>query len=140
MTTPHCFSYGSLMFREIMEAVADQRDLRNEPASLIAWQRFAIREASYPAACPSRLDASIQGILWFDLSESAWKRLDAFEGQAYRRVLVEVKTEVGTHSAWVYEFLDQALMLSSDWDEAGFRAQHLASFFQQHGGHLAARE
>jgi hypothetical protein len=30
MTTPHCFSYGSLMFREIMEAVADQRDLRNE--------------------------------------------------------------------------------------------------------------
>lgn len=128
------------MFREIMEAVADQRDLRCEPASLKAWQRFAIREASYPAACPSRLDASIQGILWLDLSESAWKRLDAFEGPAYRRVLVEVRTEVGTHLAWVYEFLDQALMLSSDWDEAGFRAQHLASFFQQHGGHLAVRE
>ena len=128
------------MFREIMEAVADQQGLRSEPESLEAWERFAIREASYPAACPSRPDASIQGILWFDLSESAWKRLDAFEGQAYRRVIVEVKTEVGTHLAWVYEFLDQALMLSRDWDEAGFRAQHLASFFQQHGGHLATGE
>ena len=125
------------MFREIMEAVADQRDLRCEPASLKAWQRFAIREASYPAACPSRLDASIQGILWFDLSESAWKRLDAFEGDAYRRAAVEVHCDSGMHPAWVYEFLDPGLLLPQDWDEATFRQQHLADFFRQHGAHLS---
>lgn len=36
-----------------------------------------------------------------DLSEH-WARLDAFEGEGYRRVLARMKTTNGTIDAWIY--------------------------------------
>jgi gamma-glutamylcyclotransferase (GGCT)/AIG2-like uncharacterized protein YtfP len=137
MSTAHGFTYGSLMFDEVMRAVADQQGLVSIPATLKGWERFAIRNASYPAARRGKPQASIRGVLWLDLSESAWKRLDAFEGDAYRRAAVEVHCDSGMHPAWVYEFLDPGLLLPQDWDEATFRQQHLADFFRQHGAHLS---
>jgi len=132
----HCFSYGSLMFPDVMHAVAAQKGMRSVPAKLKGWQRFRIRDHTYPAACRSTAAASILGILWFDLSDSAWKRLDEFEGEVYRRVNVEVESESGIHSAWVYEYLRPELLLAEDWDELAFQRQHAASFFSQHGAHL----
>jgi gamma-glutamylcyclotransferase (GGCT)/AIG2-like uncharacterized protein YtfP len=124
------------MFAEVMTAVADQQGLNPIPATLRGWERFAIRDASYPAARPGNAQASIRGVLWLALSESAWRRLDAFEGDAYRRSTVEVYSDNGRHLAWVYEFLDPGLLLPHDWDEAKFRQQDLADFFRQHGAHL----
>ncbi|NCX45120.1 MAG: gamma-glutamylcyclotransferase, partial [Betaproteobacteria bacterium] len=43
----HCFSYGSLMFPEVMQAVAAQHALQSLAARLSGWQRYAIRDASY---------------------------------------------------------------------------------------------
>jgi len=134
--TTHCFSYGSLMFTEVMSAVAAQQGLQAVPATLKGWQRFAIRDASYPAARPGTAQSSIRGVLWLDLAESAWKRLDEFEGHAYRRHVVEVGSELGKKQAWVYEFLNADLLLPQDWDEATFRQHHLVDFFRQHGSHL----
>jgi gamma-glutamylcyclotransferase (GGCT)/AIG2-like uncharacterized protein YtfP len=35
--------------------------------------------------------------------EEHWERLDAFEGEEYRRVLTDVEVEGGPVRAWVYE-------------------------------------
>ncbi|NDA92584.1 MAG: gamma-glutamylcyclotransferase, partial [Betaproteobacteria bacterium] len=64
MSTAHGFTYGSLMFDEVMRAVADQQGLVSIPATLKGWERFAIRNASYPAARPGKPQASIRGVLW----------------------------------------------------------------------------
>lgn len=34
-----------------------------------------------------------------------WPRLDAFEGDGYRRVVTRVSTEVGDVDAWIYEIV-----------------------------------
>ncbi|NBO11280.1 MAG: gamma-glutamylcyclotransferase [Betaproteobacteria bacterium] len=139
----HCFSYGSLMFPEVMQAVAAQHALQSLAARLSGWQRYAIRDASYPAARPGQADSSIDGRLWLNLNAVAWQRLDAFEGEAYRRVLVEVRSledsgREGRYEAWIYEFLNPGLLLDRDWDPEHFRDQHLRNFFREHGAHLSA--
>ena len=136
MLPAHCFTYGSLMFAEVMFAVAAQTGLRAVPATLDGWQRFRIREVTYPAALRSRHASRIEGMLWFDLSDEAWKRLDAFEGEVYNRVEVEVESDSGRHRAWIYEYLKPDRVLAEDWDPKTFQQQHMADFFRQHGAHL----
>jgi len=92
----YCFTYGSLMFAELMHAVAAMQPLA-VGASLRGWQRRAIRSANYPAAFPApsgTCNATVVGVLWLGLSAQAWRRLDAFEGAEYERVEVEVELGV----------------------------------------------
>jgi hypothetical protein len=47
----------------------------------------------------------VEGVLYLDLPESAWPRLDAFEGDEYNREQVEVRTADGRSlAAWTYVF------------------------------------
>lgn len=134
----HCFTYGSLMFAEIMHAVAGMQPVALA-ARLHGWERRAIRSANYPAAFPggaSPPHKSIEGVLWLDLSARAWQRLDAFEGADYERVRVTVHCGTDPHQAWVYAFLHRNRVLDHDWDVSAFRSTHLADFFREHGRDL----
>jgi gamma-glutamylcyclotransferase (GGCT)/AIG2-like uncharacterized protein YtfP len=146
----HCFTYGSLMFAEVMHAVAGMQPVA-VAARLHGWERRAIRAANYPAAfpvafpvafpaaCPggaSQPHKSIEGVLWLDLSAKAWQRLDAFEGADYERVRVTVHCGTDPHHAWVYAFRDTNRVLDHDWDVSAFRSTHLAGFFREHGRDL----
>jgi len=134
----HCFAYGSLMFADIMHAVAAMQPVALD-ASLAGWRRRAIRAVSYPAAFPvpgAPSDELLAGVLWLDLTPAAWLRLDTFEGPEYARVEVEVGSVAGPRKAWIYSFLDLSRVLEHDWDPAAFREAHLAHFFREHGGVL----
>jgi len=134
----HCFTYGSLMFAEIMHAVAGMRPVALA-ARLHGWERRAIRAANYPAAFPEKASPShksLEGVLWLDLSAQAWQRLDVFEGTDYARVQVTVQSATGPHQAWVYAFRDRNRVLDHDWDVSAFESTHLAGFFREHGRDL----
>lgn len=86
--TLHLFAYGTLMCPEIMTRVVTCLPA-SLPARLDHYRRGPLRGVDYPAivACPG---ASVEGLLYLDLPEAAWRRLDEFEDEIYTRQTVTV--------------------------------------------------
>lgn len=135
MTTRHCFTYGSLMWADIMARVCGH-DFPSEPASLADHQRHPVRGQDYPGlrAMPG---VGVAGRLYLDVTESAWARLDAFEGEEYERADVVVSLAGGRRlPAQVYRFragfADR--LLPGDWDAEAFARQGRQRFIARYVG------
>jgi gamma-glutamylcyclotransferase (GGCT)/AIG2-like uncharacterized protein YtfP len=134
--TDCCFAYGSLMCPDIMARVCGH-DLAGEPAELAGHVRHPVAGEDYPGvvAAPS---GSVAGILYRGLDADALARLDAFEGEMYERVPVQVNPVGGQSvTAWCYIFLDRARLLTGDWDHAAFLAEGKARFLARYLGFAA---
>jgi gamma-glutamylcyclotransferase (GGCT)/AIG2-like uncharacterized protein YtfP len=117
------FTYGSLMCSDIMFKVAGCR-VDFSQASLNNFFRSKIRDKEYPGIVP-QTGALVPGILYFDLSPEAIKRLDIFEGELYRRQEVEVITENhGSATAMTYVVKPQYrdLLTDEEWSFSYFLA------------------
>jgi len=140
--TAHAFTYGSLMWADIMARVCGQ-EFAGEPALLAGHRRHPVRGQDYPGLC---VDAggSVPGKLYRDVTADAWARLDLFEGAQYERVGVVVALADGrTLPAQVYrfrvEFLDR--LQPDDWDVPAFEREGRARFVARYAGfeHVAPR-
>lgn len=125
------FAYGSLMFPEVFKAVTG-RLAGQKKARLSDWRRVTIRGETYPGALPAP-GHQIEGILWCDLGEEEFRRLDEFETADYRRVPVEVYASGAVVPAQVYEWIDQSRIGNEDWSVEEFVKTHLAGFYGIHG-------
>lgn len=129
----HVFTYGSLMFPAVW-----QRVVRGSHRSLLAvldgYARHAVRGELYPGIV-HRPDASVEGMLYLDVSEADIAVLDAFEGGEYRRERVTVRTAAGTSTekmaADTYLFLADHRLADQAWEPQHFR---LAKFITAHCG------
>jgi gamma-glutamylcyclotransferase (GGCT)/AIG2-like uncharacterized protein YtfP len=111
------FTYGSLMCSDIINKVAGCR-LDFCQARLNGYFRSNIRDKEYPGISP-RSGAMVPGVLYLDLSPEAIERLDVFEGELYRRQVVEVVTEHhGFVKAMTYVIKPQHrdLLTNVEWD------------------------
>ena len=77
------FAYGTLMDPEIMARVSGVES-RSADAVLEGYVRKAVRGEVYPAITPQK-GASVEGVLYFDLTPEVVERLDRFEGPLCRR-------------------------------------------------------
>jgi len=128
----HLFSYGSLMFADVISKVIGHTPSQRN-AEIAGWVRRTIPGQTYPAAIPSSA-SRIQGVVWCNLSESDWQALDNFEGLEYRRVPVTVVCEGGEQlQAHIYEWLDTQRVGETDWSPQDFEARHQRDFHQIHG-------
>lgn len=135
MTTAHCFTYGSLMWADIMARVCG-REFASEPASLADHRRHPVRGQDYPGlqAAPGGV---VSGRLYRDVDAAAWARLDAFEGEEYERVPVLVALADGTTlAAQVYRFRPgfSARLLPGEWDEQAFAREGRQRFIARYAG------
>jgi gamma-glutamylcyclotransferase (GGCT)/AIG2-like uncharacterized protein YtfP len=133
--TAHCFTYGSLMWADIMARVCGAA-LASEPASLAGHARHPVRGQDYPGlqAAPGGL---VPGRLYRDVDAQAWWRLDAFEGEEYERVDVVVALADGsTLPAQVYRFRAQfaARLLPGDWSVEAFERDGRQRFMARYVG------
>jgi gamma-glutamylcyclotransferase (GGCT)/AIG2-like uncharacterized protein YtfP len=133
--TRHCFTYGSLMWADIMARVCG-REFASEPASLAGHRRHPVRGEDYPGlqAAPGGL---VAGRLYRDVDEAAWARLDAFEGAEYQRVDVTVALAGGKPlPAQVYRFRTAFAqrLLPGDWDVAAFEREGRERFIARYAG------
>ena len=133
--TAHCFTYGSLMWADIMARVCG-RDFASEPASLAGHARHPVRGQDYPGlrAAPGGL---VPGRLYLDVTPEAWARLDAFEGEEYERVEVAVTLADGrTQAAQVYRFRPGFAdrLLPGDWDVQAFVREGRQRFIARYVG------
>lgn len=138
----HCFTYGSLMWADIMARVCGH-EFASEPASLADHQRHPVRGQDYPGL-RAAAGGLVPGRLYLDVTPDAWARLDAFEGAEYERVGVLVALADGRMlPAEVYrfraEFADR--LLPGDWDAEAFGREGRQRFIARYVGFevIAAR-
>ncbi|KQV86121.1 gamma-glutamylcyclotransferase family protein [Pelomonas sp. Root1237] len=133
--TRHCFTYGSLMWADIMARVCG-REFASEPASLTDHQRHPVRGQDYPGL-RAAAGGLVPGRVYRDVDTGAWERLDAFEGVEYERADVVVALADGNAlPAQVYrfrpEFADR--LLPGDWDADAFAQEGRERFIARYVG------
>ncbi len=88
------FAYGTLMCEDIMAEVSGCR-LSFVTGTLKGFCRRAVKGEQFPALIPDGTGI-VDGIIYLDLPDKAWERLDRFEGRMYDRRKVEVVFDDGT--------------------------------------------
>jgi gamma-glutamylcyclotransferase (GGCT)/AIG2-like uncharacterized protein YtfP len=115
------FAYGTLMCDDIMRSVAGCA-LSHTHAVLRGYRRYAVRGEDYPALVAGG-GGLVEGVLYHDIPDTAWLRLDRFEGEMYERRFVDVLlTDGRTESVYAYiirpEF--EGRLESTEWDFEAF--------------------
>lgn len=123
--TQHVFTYGTLIFPDIMEAVTGHQ-FEACAGTLHGYSRYALRHVDYPGIVPSS-QGSTEGVLYFHVNDAALHRLDAFEDQFYARERLRIETNEGEHSALVYTLTPSAaqrLLTTEPWCPQTFAKHH----------------
>ena len=132
------FAYGTLMCLDIMQTVSGLVP-RHSAAAIRDYSRRAVRGEYYPALLPES-GGHVEGVLYYQIPPSAWKRLDQFEGNMYVRQLVSVEVSDGSRiAAYTYVFRPQFRMrlTAQAWDYEAFLREGLAAFASQVSGRLS---
>ncbi len=118
----HVFTYGSLMFAPVWQRVVRGR-YRAQTARLAGFARFAIAGETYPGMV-EQAGAAVDGMLYRDVDERDLAALDAFEGEAYRRIAVRVVLDCGAAlEAQTYLYLLPQKLASSPWQPEAFEME-----------------
>ena len=81
------FAYGTLMSERVLLLVSGH---------CFSWQfgilkgygRRSVTGQNYPAIIPEK-ESFVDGILYWDIPDSAWKSLDRYEGEMYEKNYIE---------------------------------------------------
>jgi gamma-glutamylcyclotransferase (GGCT)/AIG2-like uncharacterized protein YtfP len=99
------FCYGTLQVPQVIKAVTG-RTYRGVPAALRGYAIFKVTNAEFPGVIRAT-DSTVEGIAYENVSAKDLNLLDLFEGDFYRRQLLDVVLPDGSISkAWVYVIAD----------------------------------
>lgn len=130
LTMKNLFAYGTLMCQDIMEEVTRCCPQRYR-GTLMGYNRRSVKGEVYPALVPDE-EGTVEGILYKDVPNEAWERLDQFEGEMYSHQSVQITMpDETTLLAETYVILPTFLnyLEEIDWDFEKF-LQHDKSGFQ----------
>ena len=128
------FAYGTLMDEEIMYRICGCRYPRQE-AFLPGYIRRTIRAEVYPGIIPAS-GGTVDGILYFGLTNAAWDQLDRYEGDLYLRTPIIARARSGQEvSAWTYIVSPKSYFLLSEhnWSFSQFKDKFRDSYLEQIG-------
>ncbi len=129
------FTYGSLMCSDIMYKVAGC-ELQFSEALLNNFYRSKIRNEEFPGIVP-KPGCMVAGVIYFDLSLEAIKRLDIFEGELYGRQEEAVITENHqpiTAMTYVIQPQHRDLLTNEEWSFTDFLADGKKKFEKTYFG------
>ena len=131
----HVFTYGTLMFPEVWQAVVG-RPFATERGRAAGFQIFRVRDAVYPGILAAGPTDAVDGVVYWDVDPDSVDRLDRFEGDFFRRRPIAVACDDGRRleaAAYVVpdEFRD--MLTDEPWTGGDFVARgdldrFLASF------------
>lgn len=132
------FAYGTLMCDDIMQEVSGCR-LSHGPGILQGYSRRSVKGEYYPGLVPDN-EGRVEGVVFRNVPDSAWDRLDRFEGEMYARRPVRIELNDGaTLPAAVYvvkpQFRDH--LEPSEWNFADFLRTGKARFQKNYRGYQA---
>ncbi len=117
----HLFTYGTLMCDDIMREVSSC-SLRHAAATLARYGRKPVRGEEYPGLVPDSAGC-VDGVIYWDVPDAAWERLDRFEGEMYERWTGRVMLADGRLAAaetYVVRPRYRDHLIDAEWDFAAF--------------------
>lgn len=127
------FVYGTLQFREVAEAVTGRR-LQAYAARLDGYARFQVRGEPFPGIVPAS-GASVHGLVYTGVDPAALERIDAFEGELYRRERITVAPgddgEPLAAETYIVRRRWRSLLRDVDWDPDAFARDWLAAYVRE---------
>lgn len=129
--TDQLFCYGTLCIPEVMCQVIG-RVPKSLTGSLLGYACYSLTGLTYPAIVPEK-EAWAQGVLYQGLSRAQLAKLDAYEGEQYRRQRVRVDVERGrTEQAWTYTLHPRYYhrLGGKGWSLEQFRHEQLAQYLR----------
>lgn len=81
------------MYRPLLEFLTAP-NLRAVEAGLNDYRCLGVKRTDYPAI-EAHAGAVVNGMLVMDIPATAWQRLDRYEGEMYRRTVVQVQLSNG---------------------------------------------
>ena len=130
-TRERVFAYGTLLLPQIMQAVIGRRS-SGCSATLPGYARFLMRGECFPAIVPDARRET-RGLLFDDITRGELTRLDAYEGDMYAQVRVEVGLDAGERAdALTYVLLPEHRdqLTAELWDRERFAAEQAAAFLE----------
>ena len=127
------FAYGTLMFAPVLRAVC-RVELPARPARLRGYARYQVAGAAYPAMIATAADATLDGVLYADVTAALWQLLDDYEGPLYRRIEVTVRTQDGADvraGTYVIASGEEHRLAAAPWLPSAFAARELADYLAQ---------
>ena len=82
------------MYQPLLRALVE-RDLSSEEAILEDYACLGVKAAAYPAIVAEK-GSQVSGALVRNIPPGAWQRIDRYEGEYYRRELVQVTLADGS--------------------------------------------
>lgn len=128
------FAYGTLIIPEIFSEVT-ARNYEPESAVLKDYARFRLEGESFPAIVKAK-GHSTEGVIYRMIDPTAFRRLDAFEGELYVRTPVLVKTGAGVDLAVTYVLKDiyRHRLTNLPWSPEAFRENEKDRFLKSYEG------
>jgi len=126
------FTYGTLMCGEIMVEVSGCR-LSHVFGTLKGYRRRSLIGELYPAIHPDN-ETTVEGVVYQNVPDWAFDRLDRFEGELYERQPVNIELNRGgvlPVETYVIKEAFLNLLDHTDWDFNDFIANGKASLQQR---------
>jgi gamma-glutamylcyclotransferase (GGCT)/AIG2-like uncharacterized protein YtfP len=131
----HVFTYGTLMFPEVWQAVVGKPFVTVE-GSAGGFAIYRVRDAVFPGIIAAGERDAVRGVVYLDVDPTSLARLDVFEDDFYNRESLWVECADGERraaNAYVVPAENRAVLTHETWrrDEflaSGGLAQFLARF------------
>lgn len=104
------FTYGSLMFPEVIYKLTTRQDYPQAKATLPNFTRRRVNARVYPGITPLQ-GSAVNGVVYFGLVREDMSILNAFENVEYVPTVVSVNTEEGPVEAVAYVYADPSNLL-----------------------------
>ena len=123
------FTYGTLEFPDIMEAVTG-RSFDSVEATADGYARYLLKGRIYPGMTPVS-GHKTSGRVYFEVDERSLVLLDQFEDECYMRQLILIQTAAGKWVkayAYIIESKDKDRLTADPWDKDTFAEKHLSAY------------
>lgn len=125
------FTYGSLMFASVIEALT-KGHFEFEEITIKDFERLSISGKKYPGI-RQKAGSFVSGRIWFDIDSSSMKILDLFEDSLYEKQTLEIVSDsrglINTYAYVVPKHLEKVLA-DEPWDPKVFENEHLDQYVE----------
>jgi gamma-glutamylcyclotransferase (GGCT)/AIG2-like uncharacterized protein YtfP len=127
----HVFTYGTLMFPQVWEAVVGRKYASIEGIAR-GYAIFYVRDAVFPGIVAASAHDSVRGVVYLDVDQSSLARLDLFEDDFYCRETFWIDCNDGQRraaEAYVVPVENRAILTDKTWRPEEFVASGGLDYF-----------
>jgi gamma-glutamylcyclotransferase (GGCT)/AIG2-like uncharacterized protein YtfP len=118
----HVFTYGTLMFPEVWQAVVGQ-SFETVRGTAAGFEVFRVIDAVFPGIAVGAGDCTVPGVVYLDVDHTSAERLDRFEDDFYERRPIAVDCSDGQRrmaEAYIVPPANRSVLTNEPWSRESF--------------------